>query len=232
MGNSESSRMVSLEEDAELRAAFKVPREHKSIISVCLMCQQDDGETGYNYPIAQVKNFYRAVIKSFYNTDASTIFAWTTWDVENADIVLAKDMDGARDIFDVAISVWCRPRDPEDITLEDYQTMCRLVKPGGLVMFQGGQQRLEMIREKRGPRPVINEEWERGYLEILRKRGHPNPEGEIQSCRQRAEKHNESVQQLECSPGVKMVPLFSIPPDNPPAYGIGVEIGVLQKILV
>lgn len=235
MGNSQSPIMVSLGENPSLREDLEVQRGHKDVISVCLMCQTDVGTTGYNYPIAQVKNFYRALLRSFYNTDESTIFTWTTWDVENADIVSPEHMDGVRNIFDVTISVWCQPQFATKISLEDYQTMCSLLKPGGFLMFHGGQRRLEDIRDKRTPLDVTGEkhkEWERRYLQIMRERGHEDPEGEIERCRKANLEDNKQRVQLDCKPGVNMVSLFSIPPSDPPSHGVNQEIGVMQKVLV
>lgn len=171
-----------------------------------------------------MKEFYRVLLRSFYNTDESTIFTWTTWDVQNADIVLGNHaMGDASEVFDVAISVWCQPQSRSVISIKDYRVVFSN-------LIQGGQSRLENIRSARVAPQLDGEEWknwEKGYMKLMKGRNHPDPEGEIMKCRRENAPSNPEFTQLTCGPGSELVPLFSIDHEVP---GFGGEIGVLQKL--
>lgn len=235
MGNIGSSPMRSLSslwEHREFVESLVAPGEIKRVIHVCLMCQRDGGSEGYGKPITRVKQAYRELLKSLYNTNPSTIFTWTTLDTADADIVKGDGvMDGAAPVFDVAISVWCQPQTPDFIRLEDYRTMCRLLKPKGFLLFHGGQRRLESIRNNRDIETVrsqfTDENQTRGWIQSMRRMGREDPEGFVRDEHKKWEERTAAsniYQQLTCGQGVDMKPLFSVKNE------VIDEVGIFQKV--
>lgn len=124
--------------DSELQ-----PPPVKTQIDVCLACQQNSmttawgrevGDAWVGQPIDEVKKQLTNFLELVYMTTPKTTFTWTTWDVEDADIVLERDthLVDRSDMFDVVVSMHCQYN--FQIPGDTYRTMCRFLKPYGLFL--------------------------------------------------------------------------------------------------
>lgn len=136
MGNALSENPADLD-------SRKVSYAYKSELKICLLCHEDDYENRDWYPDKYTGDLKR-IIKEFaheiYETDASTITLWSTWDKESdmADIVrrdavhaVPHVVPNARSVFDIIVFTYCVFGHHE----EDIQDVHRLLKPGGFVMI-------------------------------------------------------------------------------------------------
>lgn len=111
----------------------------ESEINICLACQRDNQDTRR---LSQIKQAIRTFVRATYKTNASTIFRWTTWDIDtpNADIVApcgappeAPLFPGAQNAFHIIVTVYCNFGDYR----RDIEAVYRLLKPDGLVLLVG-----------------------------------------------------------------------------------------------
>lgn len=104
-------------------------------IKVCLLCHRNSQDTAlHRTSIAKVKNIIKDFLQDVYPTNPNTIFEYTTWDTEDADIVLSRDThlrQQTNPIFDVVIELHCYDA---SFPAEDFRVMCRLLKPYGLFL--------------------------------------------------------------------------------------------------
>ncbi|CAM9767890.1 unnamed protein product [Ectocarpus sp. 12 AP-2014] len=144
MGNSRSIDDNIEDQEYYLRPKIdseKKPLPVKKQIDVCLACQQNSMTTAWGRQVGhewvgqdidKIKDQLKAFFKEIYLTTSLTKFTWTTWDVEDADIVLERDTDFAdkSNIFDAVVSLHCEYM--SEIPGDTFKTMCRFVKPYGL----------------------------------------------------------------------------------------------------
>ena len=107
----------------------------KRSFHICLACHRDDDDSHY-LSNRDMKSVIRNFLKSVYRTERNVIFTWTTWDTQNADIVLDDDfmMENTPAFFDLVVGVGCPiPQLPTS----HFRAMCRLLKPRGLLMRLG-----------------------------------------------------------------------------------------------
>lgn len=113
-------------------------------LDVCLACEKD----GYNdrpRNTSEIKRHIRQFMRSVRNVDQYVIFRWSTWDTEDADIVIpTEDLVVARRqnvanryrmpqkrAFDAIFCLGC----PFGVISDkSFRTMCALLKPYGLVV--------------------------------------------------------------------------------------------------
>lgn len=141
MGNSPSLRK-SFEVTLSDRAAVESKEGGTwKEINICLLCQQNSYESALGKPIGVVKDAITEFLKEVYATSDATNFNWTTWDTEDADIVLSAFPDlrnaNTAPVFDVIVELHCEiscsscdSAPPAD----DYRVMCRLLKQQGLLV--------------------------------------------------------------------------------------------------
>lgn len=166
MGNADSMHMVPFVDEDKRRQSMFMEEEVKQMINICLCCQTDnvvqtDPVGEYDFEPDHFKRFIRNFLQSVYHTDKSTVYTWTTLCVTpgglqysddiavngdngcidghfrtKADIVLSgeNDFDEASSAFDVCIGVNCKIR---NIRPAYFTTMCRLLKPSGLLILKG-----------------------------------------------------------------------------------------------
>lgn len=143
MGNSPSLTR-SFERNRSDTELIKGDREGKwEELNVCLLCQKNSYETALNgIPIGEVKDAITNFLKEVYDTSDAVTFHWTTWDTEDADIVLST-LDGAlgdentAPVFDVMVELHCEISCPGSESApppDDYRVMCRMLKTGGLLV--------------------------------------------------------------------------------------------------
>lgn len=83
------------------------------------------------FPI--VKSNIKSFIKNIYQGDENTIFRWSTWDIENADIISSDIVNNPiENQFDVICAVGCPII---HFKQEDLDAMCRLLRPDGILIF-------------------------------------------------------------------------------------------------
>lgn len=117
-------------------------------VDICLACEKDSYPPGYLSPgrnISELKELFREFMRSVLPTDKYTVFRWSTWDTDNADIVIPREdvivarrrnvadryLMPQRHVFDAVISMQCPfPL----IDNKSLSTMCSLLKPWGLVV--------------------------------------------------------------------------------------------------
>lgn len=145
MGNSKSNDL-KIDTDCKLRPKIAsvngdLPAPGMAQIRVCLACQKNGQTTALNNtPIDIVKRDIRSFLEEVYIT-SDTQINWTTWDVEDADIVLSRDTDLSAYVgtFDVVIELHCYLTCPDlKVPREHYQVMCRLLKHQGLLLVPRG----------------------------------------------------------------------------------------------
>ncbi len=111
----------------------------ESEINICLACQRDNQDTRR---LSHIKQTIRTFVRATYATNASTIFRWTTWDIDtpNADIVATRDappesplFPDAQNAFHVLVTVYCNFGEYR----RDIEAVYRLLKPDGLVLLLG-----------------------------------------------------------------------------------------------
>lgn len=117
-------------------------------VDVCLACERDSYPPGYLSPdrdISELKEIFREFMRSVVPTDKYTVFRWSTWDTENADIVIpTEDLIVARrrnvadrylmpqrQVFDAVISMHCPFK---FIDNKSFSTMCSLLRPWGILV--------------------------------------------------------------------------------------------------
>ena len=136
---------------------------YKAEIVVALLCHQNHQTTAFNgTPISHVKGMIKDFLNDVYVVGPHTNIIWRTWDIEDADIVLSRDtyMQDMRDEFDVAVSMHCRFQ-YDDILPSDFKTMCRLLKPQGLLIvprnYESMKRTLEIKEQYGHPELVCSE---------------------------------------------------------------------------
>lgn len=117
-------------------------------VDICLACEKDSYRPGYLSPgrnMSELKELFREFMRSVLPTDKYTVFRWSTWDTENADIVIPTEdvivarrrnvadryLMPRRHVFDAVFSMHC------PFVLIDNKsisTMCSLLKPWGLLV--------------------------------------------------------------------------------------------------
>ena len=120
-----------------------MPKKHT--IDTVFLCEQDfynenydmTEKTGDNMYISKkfpiVKSNMKSFIKNIYQGDENTIFRWSTWDTENADIISSDIVNNPiENKFDVICTVGCPII---HFKQEDVDAMCRLLRPDGILIF-------------------------------------------------------------------------------------------------
>lgn len=140
MGNSPSLTR-SFEEKRSDIELIKGDREGKwEELNICILCQGKSHEAALNNtPIGEVKDAITNFLKEVFDTSDAAAFLWTTWDTEDADIVLS-EFPASRNpntppAFDVVVGLHCElacPGSESAPPADDYRVMCRLLKTGGL----------------------------------------------------------------------------------------------------
>jgi len=117
----------------------------KDTIDTVFICEQDFYSTQFDqtemikddmyiskkFPV--VKDNIKAFIKNIYQGDENTIFRWSTWDTENADIIASDIVNNPiQNKFDVICAVGCPII---HFKQEDVEAMCRLLRPEGILIF-------------------------------------------------------------------------------------------------
>jgi hypothetical protein len=156
MGNAQSVGADIEDKDYKIRPPIdsETPGHTKTDIRVALLCQQNSQDAAlHGTPIADVKGVITRFLKDVYVTNASTVIHWTTWDVEDADIVLSRDAhlrESDTPIFDVVVELHCYlPQSPRMFPSEDFKAVCRLLKPQGLLLVPRPAAGLQKILETR-----------------------------------------------------------------------------------
>lgn len=133
MGNALSQNPADLD-------SRRVSYAYKSELKICLLCHEDDYENRDWYPpkyTGDLKRIIRNFAHELYETDASTITLWSTWDKlsDMADIVRRVEVPhvvpNARSVFDIIVFTYCMFGHHE----EDVEDVHRLLKPGGFIMI-------------------------------------------------------------------------------------------------
>lgn len=136
MGNAQSFDTDIDDENYKIRPTIG-SEEGKPMesIKVCLLCHRNSQDTAlHRTPIAYVKNIIKGFLQDVFPTSPDTTFEFSTWDTEDADIVLSRDThlrQQTHPIFDVVIELHCYSA---SFPAEDFRVMCRLLKPYGLFL--------------------------------------------------------------------------------------------------
>ena len=162
MGNTESLSVPGAREPYnDMFAPQSSTNPYKTEIVVALLCQQNDQTTAFNgTPINSVKQMIKFFLSDIYAVGPRTNIIWRTWDIEDADIVLSRDthmQNEESNVFDVAVSMHCRFQD-DDISSTDFENMCRLLKPRGLLLVPRSYESMQRILKRKQ---------ERGHPELL-----------------------------------------------------------------
>lgn len=143
----------------------------KQTIDTVFLCEQDFYNEKYDmtekirhnmyvskkFPI--VKSNIKSFIKNIYQGDDNTIFRWSTWDTENADIISSDIVNNPiENKFDVICAVGCPII---HFKQEDVDAMCRLLRPEGILIFFA---RLNMDQESIVQRSINLQDFE--YINI------------------------------------------------------------------
>lgn len=126
-------------------------------ISVCLACHQNLLTDYERAKTERIKTYMMTFLLGVYNTDEHTVFNWTTYDTENADIVVPdsttwvddgggvfvpENMTERRDEFDVVVSVFC-PMAAVDS--RDVGFTYKLLKQNGIFIVLGCRSAQEFV---------------------------------------------------------------------------------------
>lgn len=133
MGGAASSPFVATK-------PFYKRKEHASdiveVVDICLACEKD------SYPsetrnVSEMKEGFREFMREALPTDKYTVFRWSTWDEEKADIVIPTEESSpeydmpSRGVFDAIFTVHCPFYFLED---RSFRTACALLKPLGFLV--------------------------------------------------------------------------------------------------
>lgn len=128
------------------------------IIDTVFLCEQDyyynDGHmleklkenVYFNKKFPFVKRSLKEFIKNIYGGNDHTIFRWSTWDVENADIISSNVIHNPNEnVYDVVCSIGCPVI---QFSQEHVNAICRLLRPDGLLIFffRGGMHQKSLMQ--------------------------------------------------------------------------------------
>ncbi|CAM9100183.1 unnamed protein product [Ectocarpus sp. 12 AP-2014] len=162
MGNAESLSVPGAREPYnDMFTPQSSTNPYQTEIVVALLCQQNDQTAAFNgTPINSVKQMIKFFLSDIYAVGPHTNIIWRTWDIEDADIVLSRDthmQNEESNVFDVAVSMHCRFR-YDDLSSTDFEIMCRLLKPQGLLLVPRSYESMQRI---------LKSKQERGHPELL-----------------------------------------------------------------
>ena len=104
-------------------------------MNICLACERD----------SNIKEIIRRFLRDVFPTDRYTVFRWSTWDTENADIVIPEEdlvvarrqnvanryKMPSRGLFEAIFTMHCPFVVINDLS---FQTACALLRVGGLLV--------------------------------------------------------------------------------------------------
>ena len=118
--------------------------ESVATVDVCLACEKDS-YTDETRNVSEMKEHFREFMREVLPTDKYTVFRWSTWDTDNADIVIptedlivarrqnvaARYRMPSRGVFDAIFTVNCPFACVSD---KSFRTACALLKSLGLLV--------------------------------------------------------------------------------------------------
>jgi len=100
------------------------------------LCNTEDGDNIYiNMKAAVRKQIFRDFITGIYGKEKQTVFRWSTWDTDVADIFADSDgniFKNVNNVFDVICTMGCPI---SEMSQKDVDACCRLLRPDGLLII-------------------------------------------------------------------------------------------------